>query len=266
MLFKHLKFDNCKLGKFKIMPKIHKLKFGTRPIIASIDHPTSSLCFVLDYILQPLVVKNETYLRDSQNLIQYCEDIKLDDVNDLEIGTADFESLYTNMDSEKVIEKICGFLESIKYKNDHIDIYGIKTFLSLVFLNNIFKYENRFLIQVIGIAMGCICGPTVANFYLYILERIWYRINRPLVYKRFIDDIVYLNKGKLNQNDLNNQFDGLKLNYLTDKKVPFLDLYVEIDTLKKKIKFNLYTKPTNTFQYLHINSNHPKHIFKNVPK
>ena len=30
--------------------------------------------------------------------------------------------------------------------------------------------------------------------------------------------------------------------------------------------FGLYTKPTNTFQYLVTNSNHPKHIFVNIPK
>jgi hypothetical protein len=161
---------------------------------------------------------------------------------------------------------ICRFLESIKYHNEHISMFGIKTFLELIFYNNIFKYEKNFYLQKVGIAMGCICGPTVANLYLYALEKYWLSINRPLIYKRFIDDIFYLNKGKLDQTDLNLQFENLKLSFLIDKKVPFLDLNVEIDKFRNKIKFSLYIKPTNTFQYLHINSNHPKYIFKNIPK
>lgn len=32
------------------------------------------------------------------------------------------------------------------------------------------------------------------------------------------------------------------------------------------LHFKVYTKPTNTFCYLEINSNHPKHIFKNIVK
>lgn len=265
-LFKHLEFDKAKLGKLKIMPKIHKSKFGIRPIIASINHPTSLLSFVIDFIFQPLVIKNETYLKDSQNLIQICENKEINKEKSLELGTADFESLYTNLDPSKTIERICDYLNSINFKNEHISLYGIKTFLLIIFNKNVFSYENNFYIQLIGIAMGCKCGPSVANLCLYIQEINWVRLNKPIIYQRFIDDIVYLNKNGLDKNDLINQFDNLKLNFVTAKKVQFLDLNIEIDNLRNKLKFSLYTKPTNTFQYLHKNSNHPKHIFNNIPK
>ena len=61
--------------------------------------------------------------------------------------------------------------------------------------------------------MGCICGPSVANLYLYMLEKKWLYLNRPLVFKRFIDDIVHINKGKLNRHELSVQYDNLKLNF-----------------------------------------------------
>jgi hypothetical protein len=49
-------------------------------------------------------------------------------------------------------------------------------------------------------------------------------------------------------------------------KVVFLDLNVEIDPLTKMLDFTLYTLPTNTFSFLLTSSNHPNHIFKNIPK
>lgn len=113
--------------------------------------------------------------------------------------------------------------------------------------------------------MGCICGPSVANLYLYMLEKKWLYLNRPLVFKRFIDDIVHINKGKLNRPELSVQYDNLKLNFITKQTVPFLDLNINVDRFKKKIRFSLFIKPTATFQYLHITSNHPYHISKNIP-
>ncbi len=262
-LFRNLKSNNSKLGKFKMMPKLHKSKFGIRPIVASINHPTSLLCFVIDFILQIFVINTETYLKDSQNLIQFCEYIVLDD--EIELSSCDFDSLYTNIESEDAIHKITDFLSRF-FKNPHINNIGINTFLKLIFYNNVFEFENKYYIQIKGLAMGCKCGPSVANLYLYILEYKWLCIHRPIVYKRFIDDIFVANKGPLNREELCAQFGNLNLNFVSDKVVPFLDLNITIDNLQKKFKFFLFIKPTNTFQYLQSSSNHPKHIFNNIPK
>jgi hypothetical protein len=47
--------------------------------------------------------------------------------------------------------------------------------------------------------------------------------------------------------------------------VNFLDLSIKFDTLTYKLIFSLYIKPTNSFSYLLPCSNHPQHIFKNIP-
>ena len=39
-----------------------------------------------------------------------------------------------------------------------------------------------------------------------------------------------------------NQFENIKLNFVTAKKVQFLDLNIEIDVLKRKLIFSLYTQ------------------------
>ncbi len=258
---------NCKLGKFKIMPKLHKEKFGIRPVISTIRHPTSILCLLIDLIIQPFVNKNETYLKDSTNLIQELDNINLDNVNieRIEIYSMDFESLYTNIKSNDAINKITEYL-SRNFNNSHINNIGLFEILTLIFKNNIFEFNNKYYNQINGLIMGVICGPSIANLYLYILEIKWYNLNNPLVYKRFIDDIFYVNIGELDLEKFFEIFDYLKLNIVKEKIVNFLDLNISIDNHTKKFTTSLYIKPTNTFQYLTPSSNHPTHIYNNIPK
>jgi hypothetical protein len=32
-----------------------------------------------------------------------------------------------------------------------------------------FRFKNKYYIQISGLPMGCICGPTIANIFMYIL-------------------------------------------------------------------------------------------------
>ena len=114
--------------------------------------------------------------------------------------------------------------------------------------------------------MGSICGPSVANIFVYVLEKHWLGIEKPLIYVRFIDDIYILMNKKLDYNNFKNQFLNLVLNIVEADVVNFLDLNISYDQITCKLNFSLYTKPTNTFSYLLTNSNHPNFIFKNIPK
>ena len=122
-----------------------------------------------------------------------------------------------------------------------------------------FKQKN-------GLAMGCICGPTVASLFVYILEKHWLSINFPLFYGRFIDDICLITNEKLNEKDFKGIFRNLNLNIVNEKEINFLDLKISFDINIRKSNFSLYVKPTNTFSYLKVDSNHPSYIIKNIPK
>jgi len=263
LLFDKIKFDNCKLGKFKLMPKIHKSKFGIRPIVSSINHPTEVISFVIDKILKVYVYKSQTVLRDSQNLIQNTENLSCG--IETELYTMDFASLYTNMNSKHTIETIMDFLIKEKFECSDIDSFGLFKFLEIMFYKNIFKFNGQFFIQTNGLAMGSICGPTVANLYLYILEKHWFFLREPLIYYRFIDDIFMASKGKANLDEIRSLFGDLNLEISNEKVVNFLDLKISRET-HGRLKFDLYVKPTNAGQFLHMNSSHPNHMFKNIPK
>ena len=49
--------------------------------------------------------------------------------------------------------------------------------------------------------MGIICGPVIANIVVYMLERKWLHIHKPLIYRRYIDDIAMFCQQIINIDD-----------------------------------------------------------------
>ncbi len=256
--------DSAKLSSYRINLKIHKTKFGIRPIVDCKNNPTSKLSLFIEELLKPIVRKTDSFLQDSQHLLQICDKIILEN-NEYYIYSCDFESLYTNIDLKLAMDLIIETLLENNILNNNFDIIAIKTILNLIFTQNYFSYKEEFFSQIEGIAMGIICGPSIANIVVAKLENSWLFIHKPLIYRRYIDDIIIITKILLDENNFKNQFRNLKLNIIRGKKVPFLDLIIMIDEIKNCIKFSLYVKPTNSFSFLKYNSNHPQHIFKNIP-
>jgi hypothetical protein len=150
--------------------------------------------------------------------------------------------------------------------SEHLSISGFYEILKLILFNNIFSFSNKYFKQIKGIAMGTICGPTIANLYLSNLEKYWLTITKPIFYVRFIDDIFVILLHELDKLHLESFFINLKINVCSGKSVNFLDLVISIDKLCNTLNFSLFIKKTNTFQYLLSNSNHPYSIIKNMPK
>ena len=113
--------------------------------------------------------------------------------------------------------------------------------------------------------MGTRMAPTYANLYMGLLEEqlLEQTTLKPLVWFRFIDDIFFLwtfGPTKLQQFfDVCNSFDPhIKFEQtVSSTTIPFLDVQVILDN--GKIKTDLYTKPTDTHQYLNWTSCHPCH-------
>ncbi len=93
--------DLVKFGRFRLMPKLHKSKFGIRPIINCENHPTARISLLIDCLLKPIVYKTESFIQDSQNLIQKIGSRKFP--SNCRLYSCDFESLYTNIKLQLVI-------------------------------------------------------------------------------------------------------------------------------------------------------------------
>lgn len=61
--------------------------------------------------------------------------------------------------------------------------------------------------------MGSICGPSIANLFVYIYEKKWLFIYRPLVYLRFIDDLFFIFKRLSDLETLKRAFGSLTLTF-----------------------------------------------------
>ena len=156
---------NGKLGSFRILPKIHKSTFSTRPIFNYKGQFLNDLCYLLDFLIRPYVMNSESYIKDSQNLIQKIKNLKIPE--DFIIATADFISLYSNINHDDCLFILTDFFRD-KLDSEHIKIEGFHSILKIVLNNNFFKFNNKFFKQTLGIAMGASCGPSIANLFVYI--------------------------------------------------------------------------------------------------
>jgi len=257
--------NDYSIGKFRVLAKIHKKEFGIRPIINCGNNYTKKLCLFVHLVIHPYIQSINHILKDSQQLLQQLDNFKTS--NELTLYSCDFESLYTNIQAEHAAQLITThlFTETRILDNVNITFNGFKQILLLIFNCNLFIYCDKYYLQLIGLPMGCICGPSVANLFVYILEKKWLNLNPDIIYYRFIDDIFIAIFGNLNIVIFKSQFDYLKLNIESGNSVNFLDLDISFDKIIGRFRFSLFIKPTNTFSYLLPDSNHPKSIFRNIP-
>ena len=228
-LFKFLCKDDFKLGNFRILPKLHKSKFSVRPIINYRNNITEKLCTLLDFLLRPYIKNADSFILDSQNLIQKTQNLVLPE--SAKLFSCDFESLYTNIDHNQCIDIMSEYLLD-KLNTSHLNIIAFRKFLSFVLDNNYFKFELDFFKQIKGIAMGSVAGPSIANVFVMIYEIKWSQIHRPIVYLRFIDDLfVILDDQRISE--IEGAVRSLKLKSLSWKNVQFLDLDISNDGLTR---------------------------------
>ena len=120
--------------------------------------------------------------------------------------------------------------------------------------------------------MGTIAAPSYATFFMGSFEEkfIYSAILADcLFYCRFLDDIFLIctfQEPTFNNfiTDLNTTHESIKFDQEKSKtQIAFLDTVVYIDK-ERRIQTTLYKKPTDTSNYLHFQSSHPKHLKESI--
>ncbi len=112
--------SDSRLGKFRILLKLHKPKLGIRPIVNFRNNPMEKFSKFLDFLLGPIVKNTESYIQDSQHLLQDCESLSFS--QNVSLYSCDFESLYTNLDLNMVMQILLDTLHD--YLDPSVSVAG----------------------------------------------------------------------------------------------------------------------------------------------
>lgn len=245
--------------KFYGLPKIHKDPVKLRPIISSIDSPTSGVSqLITDVLTRAYSIDNEYYIKDSFQFSSLMNNRQIP--ANYVLVSLDVVSLFSNIPLYLAIRCIEKKWESI---NTHCNI-DKATFLELikfVFDNTYFSYNNQFYKQILGTPMGGQCSPIIALYVMdELLDSCIPQLSFPLPFiKKYVDDLIcavpedkvdeILNT--FNAYDRHIQFTVEKEN--EDNSIPFLDTTV-IRSTNGTLKLNWYLKPTSSGRYMNYMS------------
>ena len=254
---------NCRTARFYLLPKIHKANNPGRPIISGNGSPTEHISLFIDSFLKPLVPQIPSYVHDTPDFLRKLESVKDQIPATAIIGTIDVSSLYTNIPQEEGIQACSSALA--KGKQSSPPISDITTLMRLVLAKNNFSFLGKHYLQVHGTAMGTRMAPSFACLFMGDLEErmLSEAPCRPWIWWRYIDDVFFI--WTRDGSSLNAFFDHINSFHRTIKftweqslqQTHFLDVTVRKDL--NTLTTDLYSKPTDTHQYLHSSSCHPRH-------
>ncbi|PIK56435.1 hypothetical protein BSL78_06679 [Apostichopus japonicus] len=254
---------DCKAARFYLLPKIHKPGNPGRPIISGNGSPTEKISLFVDHFIKPLVPQINSYIHDTPDFLRKLEDIKNQIPSTAIIGTFDVTSLYTNIPHAEGIAATCAALS--KKVHPCPPISDIKALMQQVLTKNNFTFMDKHYLQRHGTAMGTRMAPSYACLFMSSLEERMLSTApcRPLIWWRYIDDIFFIWTSDEDSlltfiNHINSFHSTIKFTSdYSHQQVNFLDVTVRKE--HGSLSTDLYTKPTDTHQYLHSSSCHPRH-------
>ena len=188
------KRDKGKLARFRMTAKIHKTPWVMRPIVATSGTFANDWSKWLHHQLAKLEPFVESYLADTQGLLDALKPLHLPP--NARLFTADARSMYTNIDTRHAIQVISSFMDELEAAGnlpDGFPIEATKNAMSIIMTTNIFEFGDLRFLQLVGTAMGTPAACAWATLYFG-----WHENQKLLptyqpqilFYRRFIDDVV----------------------------------------------------------------------------
>ena len=134
----------------------------------------------------------QSYLKDTTDFINFIEKTKVEEYTVL--VSMDVTSLYTNISQEEGITSVCNAYKTFYENSPPIPTCFIREMLQLILKENSFQFNGKHYLQTHGTAMGTKMAVAFANMFMNTIETEIIRLspNKPLVWKRYIDDIFSL--------------------------------------------------------------------------
>lgn len=241
------------------LPKLHKNGVPMRPIVSCVQSPLSKLAKFLKNILNNIVNKSNSYIKDSWHFKEKIKNVEIPE--NYKIISLDVVSLYTNIPIELALKLIEGKWGEIKKFTD-IPLDEFQKAISLTLNSTYFSFKNTFYKQIDGCAMGSSISSVVAQLVLEELEAkiiSELKFNLPF-YVRYVDDCLTAVPHDQDEYILkmfNSYHEKIRftLEPEINNSINFLDMTVH--HTNRKIETEWYTKATWSGRYLNYLSNHP---------
>lgn len=255
-------------GRFYMLPKIHKPGNPGRPIISGIGTVTEPISGYIDSLIRHIPGTLESYVKDTTDFLRDISDLPVPENSYL--VTLDVSSLYTNIPHDDGIAALKNMYAQHRQPNTP-DCLTIEILTRLVLELNSFEFNQDYFRQVSGTAMGTKMAPNYANIFMGKLESEFLtRCSfKPLLYRRYIDDIFLVwthGEDELLEfiDSYNTVHPSIHFTHTySQATINFLDVTITIE--EGKLFTTLYRKPTDRQQYLHYQSDHPRHCKNSIP-
>ena len=267
----HLATNKEPFATFYATMKVHKHPLKTRPIVSCSGSLLAAIGVWVDDKLQKAARVQQSYFKSSFDLKQELTALTLPP--GCLLFTADAESMYTNIPTDRALLFIGRYLRQEQFPDIPVD--ALMEALRLVMKNNIFTFGDTYWRQMTGTAMGTPPAPPWATLYYALLENDFlprFKDNLTL-YRRFIDDVFGIwhitnitnnaatwDKFKTAMNDENFALTWIISDPATT--VNFMDLTISLRG--DKIHLTLYEKPSNLHLYIPPHSCHPPGLLAGV--
>lgn len=189
------------------------------------------------------------------------------------MATGDVASLYTNIDHKGALDAVKWALE----KEDDVVREGLHMFilkcLDFYLQHNFFWCDNKFYLQIRGVAIDAKFAPSVADLYMakWEAERgLGDGFGDIILYKRFIDDLLIICNGSMESlmrllESMNDNDRNIELTWdISRDWIHFLDL--EIFKTASGIETKSFFKTTDRNSYIPTSSCHFRPWLDNFPR
>ncbi|CAF1535766.1 unnamed protein product, partial [Adineta ricciae] len=270
------KEGQLELGHFHGLPKPHKPGTPIRPIIASMHAPATLISKFLNDLLAPVylqVTRDYTLINDIdvvRRLEEYAANGYITPTT--KFITIDVENLYTMIPRQGALCALARFCmkHSKQGKIGTLALDHIMKMARLILDTNCFAYNNKYYRQIRGGAMGSAFTQVLANIYMFEWEQdlIEHQQLHHGMYGRYIDDIFMTTDQSIEEINIelekaNNKDINIKISTSINTSVHFLDVTVSNES--GHLRTSIYHKPTTEPYVLPYTSDHPRHIYRNIP-
>ena len=161
--------DPPRIPVFYTLTKIHKPTLAGRPIISGCSGPTERISAFVDHLIQPITQQQTSYLKDTTDLINFIDRIKLP--NSAILVSMDVTSLYTNIPQRKGITTVCHAYKEFHQGSPPVPTRFLGEMLSLILQENSFQFNGKDYLQTHGTAMGTKMAVAFANIFMAKIEK-----------------------------------------------------------------------------------------------